>query len=254
MNRTGRQLAVCTILGVATTYAVAWTITAKTWMSVSVHWTSLVQPGTLQSMVRSVAPAPPGEVWHFGVASQPGASACISWSERTERKADPIGSVILESTMVGVTQEWNSVRRTTPAPPRWSIGWRDPEKTEFEGEVAYYHEFAAGWPLLAVRCMRTINSTLAGTRVELHGGFKRPAWLNKSSEGATYPAWPIWLNFAGNTTIYGSAWFVLLFGYGFARRRLRKQAGSCAECGYDMRGSPGKICPECGKPGRGLNA
>lgn len=37
-----------------------------------------------------------------------------------------------------------------------------------------------------------------------------------------------------------------------ARRRWRSRRGLCPGCGYDMRGSPGGTCPECGAEGGGV--
>jgi hypothetical protein len=36
---------------------------------------------------------------------------------------------------------------------------------------------------------------------------------------------------------------------GWARRRRRRRAGRCVECGYDLRATPGR-CPECGAEAR----
>jgi hypothetical protein len=56
------------------------------------------------------------------------------------------------------------------------------------------------------------------------------------------PDWlPLWLSAAP------PAWWVLRR----RRERLRRKAGLCARCGYDVRATPGR-CPECGTVGAGL--
>jgi hypothetical protein len=51
-------------------------------------------------------------------------------------------------------------------------------------------------------------------------------------------ALPLWL-LSGLFAITPVAWLI--------RRRLgRPRAGLCAACGYDLRGTPGSECPECG--------
>lgn len=44
---------------------------------------------------------------------------------------------------------------------------------------------------------------------------------------------------------FGVCAFICWF-YGPHRRRVRILQGKCVCCGYDLRGGPGKICPECG--------
>jgi hypothetical protein len=38
----------------------------------------------------------------------------------------------------------------------------------------------------------------------------------------------------------------ILVGFSRSYRRARRKANLCVNCGYDLRGTPGSNCPECG--------
>ena len=79
-------------------------------------------------------------------------------------------------------------------------------------------------------------------------------------EPRALPLRPIFPGFLIDTLFYGAIWFGLLFGFGAARRGLRKRRGLCPMCAYDLRGDLDTGCPECGwnrrddqPPGEALN-
>lgn len=58
---------------------------------------------------------------------------------------------------------------------------------------------------------------------------------------------PIWCGLLVNSSVFGAAWFVLMFVPGYLRRELRVRGGRCVICGYDLCETPrGLPCPECG--------
>lgn len=63
------------------------------------------------------------------------------------------------------------------------------------------------------------------------------------------PFRPIWPGFAINTIFYAAIfailWLLTLSPF-TARRIIRHRRGHCIKCGYDLRGSSGGGCPECG--------
>ncbi len=61
------------------------------------------------------------------------------------------------------------------------------------------------------------------------------------------PYRPLWGGLVANTLIYGSIWWVLLFGVASTRRALRRRHGRCGSCGYRLSPDLGERCPECGR-------
>ena len=56
----------------------------------------------------------------------------------------------------------------------------------------------------------------------------------------------VWPGFAINTIFYAAILWLLTFGPFIARRYIRHKRGYCIMCGYDLRGTSGGGCPECG--------
>ena len=64
--------------------------------------------------------------------------------------------------------------------------------------------------------------------------------------GFMIPLRPIWPGFAINTIFYAAiVWLLSLLPFK-VRRLVRRNRGHCLKCGYDLRGTSGGVCPECG--------
>lgn len=67
------------------------------------------------------------------------------------------------------------------------------------------------------------------------------------------PVFPLWSGLLLDTIFYAAAWWVVIFApmslYRAGRRQVRVSRGMCGSCGYDLRGSTGGVCPECGNAG-----
>lgn len=118
------------------------------------------------------------------------------------------------------------------------------------------------WNALVFGVMVALASGLAGGR-ELDGapasiktwGFPLP-WLKRVGPTKFFPSIPVrWsiavpvVCFPLNALFWSLPMFLILRWrfYNQTREMARRQAaGLCEWCGYDLRGSPGSICPECG--------
>ena len=61
------------------------------------------------------------------------------------------------------------------------------------------------------------------------------------------------LKVIGYAGMYGVPAYIVLASAAFIRNRSHPvyPRGHCTTCGYNLRGSPGGICPECGTPFEG---
>ncbi|MCC6907956.1 MAG: hypothetical protein IT430_08465 [Phycisphaerales bacterium] len=58
----------------------------------------------------------------------------------------------------------------------------------------------------------------------------------------------IWPGAIINTLLYVAVLFVPFTLVPITRHHLRRRAGRCTACGYDLRGAAHPVCPECGTP------
>lgn len=70
-----------------------------------------------------------------------------------------------------------------------------------------------------------------------------PLWSASSSNG--WQVLDIGLNGWFAVGILAGAWSLTAWSF-IVRPRLRRKRGRCVRCGYDVRGIPSSVCPECG--------
>ena len=128
------------------------------------------------------------------------------------------------------------------------------EGTTFAGLVtganpgAYvFDEYAAGWPLLALRGSRR---EVPGN-YEFHGCVPLPGILRPSSDRPLLFL-PIFPGFVVNAILYAAVSLSAYQTVRALRQHRRKRRGLCSGCGYPM-GSSG-VCTECGRQLRELPA
>jgi len=78
------------------------------------------------------------------------------------------------------------------------------------------------------------------------GSAQWPAFNGIDNDWKRLPIRPIWPGFLINTLFYTIVLWLLIPGPFALRRLIRIKRGRCRKCGYDLRGTPGSGCPECG--------
>ncbi len=115
-----------------------------------------------------------------------------------------------------------------------------------------------GWPLRCARAQsgfvlqsdmrpgpeKTVRGVLAAK--SLDGTLFPPSRLPKVIPAVESP-----LNLLANAVLLGAPayallWRLPLIAFGWVRRRIRRSAGRCAVCGYELDSRGGHPCPECG--------
>lgn len=126
--------------------------------------------------------------------------------------------------------------------PKWS-------RLKSPSTLSTGYEASIGWPMRALWCssVRRFTSTPEDGPLENSGiQIRRNAGSNKQSNELLLPLRPIWPGFASNTIFYAVILWLLWSSPFTARRFIRRKRGLCIKCGYDLHGTSGGGCPECG--------
>ena len=75
---------------------------------------------------------------------------------------------------------------------------------------------------------------------------RSPDLMSSRRSMGVIPLRPIWPGFAINTAFYAVLLWMLWLSPFVVRRVIRHKRGLCIKCGYDLRGTSGGVCPECG--------
>ena len=134
---------------------------------------------------------------------------------------------------------WTSHRRVSA---RMLERWR---------QGSSYHdslvEVRIGWPRRSFIGRHCLNPNQISTTYE--GAIRLPESLIQLTRGKSrfdLPIKPIWSGFAINTIFYGAILWLLSLGPSATGRLIRRKRGRCIKCGYNLRGTSGGGCPECG--------
>ncbi len=111
-------------------------------------------------------------------------------------------------------------------------------------------EQRSGWPFRALTQYEGFTSGKGRFDVldlgQIYTGVALLREPNRTSYGifGLQPIMPLWPGFIGNTFLYGSIPWLLMFALTATKRRRRARRGLCIACAYPIAGV--NICPECG--------
>ena len=180
-----------------------------------------------------------------------------TWTEvyRVQRASDRF-VYVLQSIGFGAThlrQQDESQGTSTRGMP--SIGIQSPNLPG-SGSFAVTIVDARGWPFQALSSRYDASVSRQSGRGTIEQ-IKYGLLVESSSLAAASPLrsvrvlpfGPMGVGFAADSAFYGGIWFALLILGAvpmWVRAEGRKRRGECESCGYDLRGSSGGACPECG--------
>lgn len=228
-----RRLILSTLLGFATTIALAWTLAT----------------GILDF-------PNPGEVAYRAGTDEVAAVFVYRYDRR--------GGLFLHAESGSVMAEVFSNQKTIDdLAPEWSRpllvpwGWNarpGPADPGFRDRIV----IARGWPFRALSCtLEGVPNMAYWTYKPIHGLIPSDSWrgfnarMPAADPPVTLPTRPLWPGFTADAAVFAAAWFLALFIPGPLLRTIRRRRGLCAHCAYNLRGLPANpVCPECGASGR----
>ena len=117
----------------------------------------------------------------------------------------------------------------------------------YENDWAGEATVAYGWPLPAVRGVAILGSGVPIARWEgVYWGGRKPTSRAEFNEGPLFATDMLWLGASVDIVAFSGLASLSIIGVGWARKRSRRRRGACERCGYDLVGTVGGVCPECG--------
>jgi len=121
-----------------------------------------------------------------------------------------------------------------------------------EGDTRSYmsemEAVGAGWPLICLHAENIfdIMNFSPTARVWRNGYVIEHGSTVQPFTAIVVPLGPVWKGLIVNTLVFSAGWLAFMVVVGMIRAHVRRCRGCCTRCGYDLRGSAGARCPECG--------
>ena len=210
------------LLGLVTTWAVAWG-SVFIWRPSRVHPSFLIELGPSPQRAVMVRRCPAGQAMYFN-ADVESATALREHRDRVKSWPEDVQPAFDQS-------------RFRLAP---SITWGE-ERFEFA-------VIARGWPRLALHCSLTAEWGYLDRLKPRHAvSIPTSGPLgDELTKSFLLPYLPYWPGLLADTLFYALLFAALHQLTTRARRARRRRRNRCAACGYDLSGLDATPCPECG--------
>jgi len=216
------------VLGVVTTYAVAWGLMNRR---------VFVYPG-VNILFQEPERGTPG--WNVAMESRVGAVWLVA--DGSYLNPDARGAYLSEAGHEGRAIQvpaWSLANRLSPN--ELFPGWNSTNLARCE-----FWERAAGWPRIAV-VEREVADPPGVWPTRERGASVRVGGNGDAWSGVVLAFEPVWGGFVLDVGVYGVLWGGLIVGGRAGLRRIWRREGRCPRCGYDLSGLTGGVCPECGE-------
>jgi hypothetical protein len=222
-----QPVAICAVLGLLTTVAVAWGLAAWLPHRSLIRRSNLVMlpGGPTAGYVAIHELRRPGMVrreWAGGL--QPFSAPAFAELASEARLEVPLRSVRQD-------RSWGRLPAALLAD--------SPDKS-------VHLEDARGWPWVALWCEMDEQAITGPAGRPAIGGIAIPRGTPTPAQFRALPFLPVWKGLLADTGVFAAAWGAAWAAAWLARRALRLRGRRCAACGYDLAGGTIAVCPECG--------
>lgn len=79
-------------------------------------------------------------------------------------------------------------------------------------------------------------------------GMALMGWAYRNEGGGSPEAWDQFRTGLICLAVLAGSWLIVIHAIWRRWAEVTRSPNHCHRCGYDLRGTPGKSCPECGQP------
>ncbi len=148
---------------------------------------------------------------------------------------------------VGSYNHSSSLTAKQPMASHWGLSDQARARRVDDRDCAFTIEWAFGWPFPALWTYQdeAVDGTIKRAGIDLPFVYNENSAFYTTAPQAL-PIYPIWRGLLLDTGFFAAIWAIPMFGVPAVRARHRRKRGLCPNCAYDLGGDLASGCPECG--------